>query len=627
MLTTVSSTSIEGEAGYFQIEVASLSLPGVTDVCYDLAVTNEAGQPVWAEAGLCGSRYGNAGNVTYVGSCDSTDSNGDGTARNSVTLTIASVMNNSTRLTDYIDPCAAPSSPGGCRLEAACIENGDTPITFNITLMREANQGFFDIGVNFEDIFCSAKLDCESRPGVPLDFLFNPATGLRDQTAVLGLACTAGPTAGRTVLLRDRIEVDCDGTLTVLDPTRAAGNAYGTGPTMFADPQPTDAIWQYANYVGAEELSCGASSCKKMFWNVAIGFDETVRDCTLFTRATAIDTSIHPSFKTPSNSVYPLIKYEVRLTSDTTPGTLACGRNPLNGDGSGVTTSYTKIDESLTFWGAFDGQGTAREARSAFVPAGTYLRGSPVTELGRAANESQHQVNLTRDFWMDRTEVTQAAWLELMGQNPSVNPAAANDYSNFAVNNISWFSALEYANRRSQRDGLATCYTLSGCTGDAASGTLAACSVAFAGLDCEGYRLPTEAEWERAARAGTTTATPVGNLVRAQCPDTTLSSVAWYCGNPAGPIGTRAVGLLQANSWGLYDMLGNLFEWTWDVYSATYPSSAVSDPTGPTSGSERVVRGGYWGSEPFAVRAAMRGNVPPSFQGDFMTLRLVRSMP
>ena len=187
-------------------------------------------------------------------------------------------------------------------------------------------------------------------------------------------------------------------------------------------------------------------------------------------------------------------------------------------------------------------------------------------------DETQHTVTITRAFCMKATEVTQGEWQAEMGDNPSSFQGCG---PNCPVEQVNWDDAVLYANALSRREGLAECYVGS----------------TFAGLTCTGYRLPTEAEWEYAARAGTTGGS-YGEL----------DAVGWYNVNSGGS--THAVGGKTANSFGLYDMLGNVWEWTGDWYG-TYPGT-LTDPTGPTTGSYRVVRGGSWITTAPGARAAYR---------------------
>ena len=227
------------------------------------------------------------------------------------------------------------------------------------------------------------------------------------------------------------------------------------------------------------------------------------------------------------------------------------------------------------------------------VTPGTFMMGSPDSEDGREDDESQHSVTITRPFCMNSTEVTQAEWQAVMGSNPSKFTSCG---ANCPVEQVSWEDAVAYANALSRREGLPECYAGS----------------TFSGLSCKGYRLPTEAEWEYAARAGTTGAT-YGNL----------DSVAWYDENSGSA--THPVGQKQPNAWGLYDMLGNVWEWTGDWYR-TYPGT-VTDPLGAGAGSYRVIRGGSWIGLARGARAAHRLYDTPGGRGYYLGFRLSRTAP
>ncbi len=148
VLVMAACSGAEAPGSRLSVEVAPLSLVGVTDACYSLAIANEAGEPVAERSQICASRYGALGGISYVAPCDATDSDADGVATNTVTLTIDGISGPTGAL-DFIDPCAAPHAPGGCALTAACVEGGDTPVRFDLTVMRQADQGFFDVAVTF----------------------------------------------------------------------------------------------------------------------------------------------------------------------------------------------------------------------------------------------------------------------------------------------------------------------------------------------------------------------------------------------------------------------------------------------------------------------------------------------
>jgi formylglycine-generating enzyme required for sulfatase activity len=237
----------------------------------------------------------------------------------------------------------------------------------------------------------------------------------------------------------------------------------------------------------------------------------------------------------------------------------------------------------------------------------TFRMGSPVDELGRSDDETQHVVTLTRPFLLQTTEVTQAQFTELLGRNLSAFPLCGADCP---IDQVTWNVAILYANTLSELEGLAPCY---GESGEVIGGATI--------YDCAGYRLPTEAEWEYAARAGTTTATYAGDLTDTFCDDTRLLDIAWFCGNAR--TGTRPVASKGLNAWGLYDMLGNVSEWVHDWYGP-YEGDVI-DPAGPAEGTGRVIRGGSWQGGAQEARAAARIGGWPENRNSGTGFRLART--
>jgi formylglycine-generating enzyme required for sulfatase activity len=242
-----------------------------------------------------------------------------------------------------------------------------------------------------------------------------------------------------------------------------------------------------------------------------------------------------------------------------------------------------------------------------YLPAGSFVMGSPTGETGRNSNELQHQVTLSRPIFMATKEVTQAEWSALAGDfNPSCFQAttgttcatllmAGTANPNGPVERLDWFSAVGYANAKSESEGLTPCYTVSVATkgeswadGDYIFGTGPA-NTHMPTLNCTGYRLPTEAEWEYAARAGTTGA--IYNAANPLTPtQAELDLIAWNANNAGAR--TQSGALKTANAWGLYDMIGNVWEYQWDT-PAAYPNTAVTDPIGAISGNRGTRGHGY----------------------------------
>ncbi len=235
------------------------------------------------------------------------------------------------------------------------------------------------------------------------------------------------------------------------------------------------------------------------------------------------------------------------------------------------------------------------------IPAGEFIMGSPDDEKGRAANEVQHRVQIRKPFYLGVYAVTQAEYRQVMDRNPNWFAAGGGggekvvgmDTSQFPVEQVTWDDAVEFCSRLSQREG-------------------------------KTYRLPTEAEWEYACRAGTTTPFSFGSSCNGQ--EANCDGDYPYGTNETGPnLGrTTPVGSYRPNAWGLYDMHGNVRQWCSDWYgSGYYKDSAAADPQGLAIGVERVLRGGSWYYTPAYSRCSYRDELNPTYRGNDVGFRVV----
>ena len=218
-----------------------------------------------------------------------------------------------------------------------------------------------------------------------------------------------------------------------------------------------------------------------------------------------------------------------------------------------------------------------------WVKHGAFMMGSPKSEAKRDEDEIQHQVTLTKGFYLGKYEVTQAEWERVMGNNPSRFKGADRP-----VENVSWSDAVEFCKKLTEMEKKA---------GRVPQGM--------------SYQLPTEAQWEYACRAGTSTMYSWGDDINPK--------LANY--QDSGLSKTMAVGSYRPNPWGFHDMHGNVWEWCADWFG-DYPSGSVTNPIGPASGSLRVFRGGSWYYDGAYLRSAMRNNNSPSARGNGIGFRV-----
>ncbi|TNF28628.1 MAG: hypothetical protein EP329_17545, partial [Deltaproteobacteria bacterium] len=365
------------------IDVAALSLEGVGDVVWDLEVVNADSAVVWQRR-VTSSGYGDgAGSASYVGTCDA-DRN-DNTVKVWVVGVYAAAVSDAGTfnsgstadagaVTGTPLPFQNPTTTAPLSRTVTCVADADVPVAFDVALMRPAQQGFFDIAISFDDIFCSAKLDCcddvDGTPGCAGDgsedlaLLFD-ATGTRATTMVLGLACTAGTNVGvETELYLDPVALDCTTPTAVdfaadltLDPSGPQGNQCVAGAdgmstcAAVTEAGAVDAdayLFQLGLYRGQEALLNGATSANKVYWNIALGVKRpAIGGCWLRTRATARDANdgtIVGDGYIAAGAVYPYIQWDAELAT--------CGAEPLTFDDPAamVRTEYTQTSDGPTLF-------------------------------------------------------------------------------------------------------------------------------------------------------------------------------------------------------------------------------------------------------------------------------------
>ena len=348
--------------GALAVNVAALNLQGVGDVVWDIEVLNGASTPqvVWQRR-IASSGYGDgAGSASYVGSCDAEPSARENTVRVWVVGVYAAAVADAGSFASGQATGAGAVSGSALPFQnptttavpltqtVTCRQDADVAVRFDVALMRPAEQGFFDVAVSFDDIFCSAKFDCAASP-----LLFD-ATGSRGDTVVLGLACTAGPSdTEQSVLYLDDLTLDCTtpssesfGADLRIDPSGAPGNQCPVGAlatcAAIVPPSgvaPDDYLYQVGVYRGAEQLTSGGVAAQKVFWNVALGVKRpAISGCWLRTRATAAraaGSSVITLGEVAAGAVYPYVQWDVNLAS--------CGSEELTfGDPAAmVRTAYT----------------------------------------------------------------------------------------------------------------------------------------------------------------------------------------------------------------------------------------------------------------------------------------------
>jgi hypothetical protein len=300
------------------ITVVPNALPGVSDVCYSLTVSNAAGEVLWTRDDVCSSRFGTAaGDVSYVGPCDPNSN------PNKVDLVLANLTGTNDTL-DFANPCP-PGAP--CSKTVQCQQRATTPVDFQLAVtIFDPNQGFVGIGVDLDAVFCSARLDCAADSGTdPLLILRDPVTGARVPTVVLNTACFRAD--GEPLFLYGSdVTVQCDVGAATFDPALGPGNQFATvltPPGFFAastyDAPGGNPAWQ--SFALALALKPSATSCR-----LTAAFSPLV---------SAAAVAVPGGFAIPPQS--PVIAFDVGLTD--AAGTLSCTHHTLNVGGSGVSAS------------------------------------------------------------------------------------------------------------------------------------------------------------------------------------------------------------------------------------------------------------------------------------------------
>ena len=227
------------------------------------------------------------------------------------------------------------------------------------------------------------------------------------------------------------------------------------------------------------------------------------------------------------------------------------------------------------------------------IKAGSFKMGSPFPEKGRKYDETQRNVKISKDFFIQSTEITQNQWKKVMNYDPSASVVGGK---NCPVDNISWNDTIEFIKKLNEKE------------------------------NTDKYRLPTEAEWEYAARAKSKKAFANGNITDTGCQDTVLDQIGWYCGNSSNK--KHIVAKKLPNRWSLYDMHGNMLEWCFDhysIFSAPNFNSVFVDPVVIKKSEEkRVLKGGSWTHGAADCRAAARFGLPSSEKGNYISARLVK---
>jgi formylglycine-generating enzyme required for sulfatase activity len=256
----------------------------------------------------------------------------------------------------------------------------------------------------------------------------------------------------------------------------------------------------------------------------------------------------------------------------------------------------------------------SQENSMVHIDGGTFTMGVPANEAESHEDKVLRQIRLSA-FSMSKYLITQKEFENIMGINPSFFKG-----DNLPVEQITWFDAIEYCIKRSQKEGLSPAYTMTNRKPE--TGYPITSATVTANWNANGYRLPTEAEWEYACRAGTKTPFSTGNNITTD--QANYDGNSPYRDNPIGKFRetTTAVGSFPANPWGLYDMHGNVWEWCWDRHGR-YPNGGQTDPRGPNIGDVRILRGGNWNGQAQYLRSSYRNADYPHYKNRNVGFRVV----
>jgi formylglycine-generating enzyme required for sulfatase activity len=370
-------------------------------------------------------------------------------------------------------------------------------------------------------------------------------------------------------------------------PVRNAQSYFDSGELFRSRNDYVTAIEEYTQAIRLDPNYAVAYSNRGLMYNYKGDYDQGIADCT---QAIRLDPNMAAAYNNRGLAYYDkkdynraIVDYEAALRIDPN---FTLAKNNLE------TARKARVPVQPVAPPVVNPQ--PAPANMVRVEGGTFQMGST---NGDSTEKPVHTVTV-KGFYMGRTEVTQKEWQEIMGSNPSNFKG-----DNLPVERVSWNDAIEYCNRRSLKEGLTPAYR--------GSGNNITCD-----FNATGYRLPTEAEWEYAAKGGNQ-----DYLSYEYAGGTSADSVAWYYNNSGST--THPVGTKQPNSLGLYDMSGNVYEWCWDWYG-NYSSGSQTNPTGASSGPYRVFRGGSWGDGAAGVLAANRGSGTPSDRYAILGFRLVR---